>query len=71
MKANRDMTEKEFNYSMALKRAMNDYFILESDIEQAKTVGIVGNSQAALAVIGIRMADLEDALRTALKTVGK
>jgi hypothetical protein len=67
---NRDMTEKQFSYTFALKRMMNDLCLVEEDLRQAKDVGIQGLSGGALRSIEMRMEDLKSAVVNALKTVG-
>jgi hypothetical protein len=67
---NRDMTEKQFSYTFALKRMMNDLCLVEEDLRQAKDVGIQGLSDGALRSVEIRMDDLKAAVVNALKTVG-
>jgi hypothetical protein len=70
MKANREMTQPEFNYTYACKRMMNDIAILEHDLEQAKTVGMQGLSKGALIVVEHEISILKAAVINALKTVG-
>jgi hypothetical protein len=67
---NRDMTEKQFSYTFALKRMMNDLCLVEEDLRQAKDVGIQGLSGGALRSVEMRMDDLKSAVVNALKTVG-
>jgi hypothetical protein len=67
---NRDMTEKQFSYTFALKRMMNDLCLVEEDLRQAKDVGIQGLSGGALRGVEMRMEDLKSAVVNALKTVG-
>jgi copper homeostasis protein CutC len=68
-KANKDMSEQEFNYTYACKRMMNDLYILEHDLKQAKTVGMQGISKGALTNVEARLYDLQAAILNALKTV--
>lgn len=70
MKSNKDMSETEFNYSIALKRMMNDLYVLEEDLRQAKSVGTKGLSEGALRIIEGRVYDLQAAILNGLKTVG-
>ena len=67
---NRDMTEKQFSYTFALKRMMNDLCLVEEDLRQAKDVDMQGISDGALRSIEMRMDDLKSAVINALKTVG-
>lgn len=70
MKANSEMTDAEFHYSLSLKRMMNDLIILEDDLRNAKTVGMQGISKGALQNVEGRIYDLKAAIYNALKTVG-
>lgn len=70
MKANKDMNQQEFDYSLSLKRMMNDVMLVEEDLRQAKTVGIKGVSDGALRIIEGRIYDLKAAIYNGLKTVG-
>jgi len=70
MKANKDMDQKDFDYTLALKRMMNDVLIVEEDLRQAKTVGIKGVSEGALRIVESRIYDLKAAIYNGLKTVG-
>ena len=67
---NRDMTKKQFSYTLALKRMMNDLCLVEEDLRQAKDVDMQGISDGALRSIEMRMDDLKSAVINALKTVG-
>lgn len=70
MKSMHDMTEQEGNFSIALKRMMNDLLIVEDDLRTAKTVGVKGVSAGALQNIEGRIYDLKAAIYNGLKTVG-
>lgn len=70
MKPNREMTSQEFLFSFAIKRMMHDISLIEEDFRQAKTVGMQGDSEAALRNIEGRIFDLRAAGYNALKTVG-
>lgn len=70
MIANADMTEQEFAYTFACKRMMNDLYILEAELKNAKSVGMQGDSAGALKNIESRIYDLHAAILNALKTVG-
>jgi len=67
---NKDMTKKQFSYTLALKRMMNDLCLVEESLRQAKDVDMQGISDGALRSIEMRMDDLKDAVVNALKTVG-
>ena len=70
MKANKDMSDMEFHYTVALKRMMNDVIIVEEDLRQAKSVGTKGISEGALRIIEGRIYDLKASIYNGLKTVG-
>ena len=70
MKANKDMNQQEFDYSLALKRMMNDVMLVEEDFRQAKPFGIKGVSDGALRIIESRIYDLKASIYNGLKTVG-
>lgn len=70
MIANTDMTEQEFAYTFSCKRMMNDLYILEAELKNAKSVGMQGLSKGALQTVEARLYDLQAAILNALKTVG-
>lgn len=70
MKPNKDMTDQEFNYTVSLKRMMNDLLIVEDDLRNAKSVGMQGVSRGALMSIELCIYDLKANIYNALKTVG-
>jgi hypothetical protein len=70
MLSNKDLTQKQFSYTFALKRMMNDLCLVEEDLRQAKDVGMQGVSGGALRSVEMRMDDLKSAVVNALKTVG-
>jgi hypothetical protein len=69
MKANKEMTQQEFDYTFAMKRMMNDLYILESQLISAKAIGMQGISKGALSTVELRIYDLRAAILNALKTV--
>ena len=69
MKANADMTQQEFDFSIAVKRAIHRLNYVEMELESAKNVGMQGISRGALSNAEGRIYDLKAALYNALKTV--
>jgi hypothetical protein len=67
---NSEMNEKEFKFSVGLKRAMNDLLIFEDEILRLKGVAPQGLSRGAMTNVEGRVYDLKAALINALKTVG-
>lgn len=70
MRTNKDMSDMEFHYTVALKRMMNDVLIVEEDLRQAKAVGTKGVSHGALLSIEGAIYDLKASIYNGLKTVG-
>lgn len=70
MKANKDMTRQEFDFSYAIKKAIHRLNYVEMEIESAKNVGMQGVSKGALIVAENEVSILKAALYNALKTVG-
>ena len=64
------MTPQQFNYSISLKRMMNDIYLLEEDLTNAKSVGMQGVSHGALMNIESCIVDLKKSIDNAIKTVG-
>jgi hypothetical protein len=71
MKSNKEMTQQEFDYSIALKRMAHKMEYLRVELESAKCVGMQGVSKGALIVIENEMNLLRSAIYNGLKTVGK
>jgi hypothetical protein len=71
MKSNKEMTQQEFDYSIALKRMAHKMEYLMVELESAKCVGMQGVSKGALVNVEGRIYDLKAAIYNALKTVGK
>ena len=69
MKANKDMSGKEFAYTFSCKRMMHDLYVIEHELKAAKLVGMQGDSAGALRNVEGRLYDLKAAILNALKTV--
>ena len=70
MKSNKEMTQAEFDYSIALKRMAHKMEYLRVELDSAKAVGMQGVSKGALIVIENEMDLLRSAIYNGLKTVG-
>ena len=68
-KANKDQTEQEFQYTLAIKKILHEMEYLRIHLDTAKGAGLQGVSNDALHNIEGRMYDLKAALYNALKTV--
>lgn len=63
------MTDQEFAYTIAIKRAVNYLNYAAAEIDKAKSVGMQGLSGGAIIVAENEAAILKAALVNALKTV--
>ena len=70
MKANRQMTRNEFNFTTALKVAYNELYKVQDQIDLAKDAAPQGLSRGQLSIVESRIYDLKAAILHAMKTVG-
>jgi hypothetical protein len=69
VKSNKEMTEQEFSFTIALRRAVNDMNYVIHEIEMAKNVAPQGLSTGAILNAEAKAAELKLLLYQALKTV--
>lgn len=70
MKSNAQMTQQEFDYSLAMKKMLHKIEYLQLELDAAKAVGMQGESAGAARIVESRIYDLKAAIYNALKTVG-
>ena len=68
-KPNREQTEQEFIYTFACKKMLHELESVNIFLDEAKRVGMQGDSAGALRNVEGRIYDLKAALYNALKTV--
>jgi hypothetical protein len=68
-KANRDQSPEEFIYTFACKKMLHEIESISVYLDEAKLVGLQGDSAGALRNVEGRVYDLKAALYNALKTV--
>ena len=68
-KPNREQTEQEFQYTLAMKKILHDTEYLMLQLNAAKSAGLQGVSKGALSTVELRIYDLKAACYNALKTV--
>jgi hypothetical protein len=69
MKPNAEQSEREFAYTYACKRMMNDCAAMQDNVDVAKDVALQGISRGAMITVEIQLDRLRDAITHALKTV--
>lgn len=68
-KANKDQTPDEFIYTFACKKMLHELESVNVFLDEAKRVGMQGDSYGAIRNVEGRIYDLKAALYNALKTV--
>lgn len=69
MKPNHDQSAREFSYTIACKRMMNDCALMQDNVDTAKLAATQGISRGAMVGVDIALENLRQAIINALKTV--
>ena len=69
MKPNTEQSQREFAYTVACKRMMNDCALMQDQVDTAKRAGINGQSYGAMLNVEYALENLRIAIINALKTV--
>lgn len=69
MKPNAEQSDREFAYTIACKRMMNDCALMQDQVDTAKRAATQGHSYGAMIGVDIALESLRQAIINALKTV--
>jgi hypothetical protein len=69
MKPNAEQSDREFAYTVACKRMMNDCALMQDEVDTAKRAATQGISRGAMIRVEIELERLRVAIIHALKTV--
>jgi hypothetical protein len=69
MKPNAEQSDREFAYTVACKRMMNDCALMQDEVDTAKRTDINGQSYGAMIGVEIALEILRQSIINALKTV--
>lgn len=68
-KANKDMTDREFAYTYACKRMMNECVLMQDQVDTAKLAATQRKSLGAMVRVEVELEALRQAILDALKTL--
>ena len=69
MKPNAEQSQREFSYTVACKRMMNDCALMQDEVDTAKRAATNGQSYGAMLNVEYALENLRIAIINALKTV--